>query len=230
MTEVETKDVYAYDTAVLKRGRIEFYYNRQAHELTRLFYLIASPEDEEKMPVIVLKIIDGFLAKNIPKICDFFVFTSLKKVLQRTDWLKPASEEFQMLRIPELKRKFMDKFPNLAREHERAQLANSFNKVSLAYYVNHENMLTGGPKENFDPRKTKIKDDKYNTLFEQLVHNWTSQGETLEKFDSAIIESPKFVKRKMRKSRLNFISSPENIDEEDMEELDEHVSSNMLEV
>ena len=51
------------------------------------------PEDEEKMPLVVLKIIDGFLSKGIPKICDFFIFHSLKKVIQRTDWLKPASEE-----------------------------------------------------------------------------------------------------------------------------------------
>lgn len=53
---------------------------------------MARPEDEEKAILVVLKIIDGFLAKNIPKIADFFIFNSLKKVLQRTDWLKPASE------------------------------------------------------------------------------------------------------------------------------------------
>lgn len=42
--------------------------------------------------MVVLKIIDSFLSKNIPKINDFFIFTSLKKVLQRTDWLMPATE------------------------------------------------------------------------------------------------------------------------------------------
>ena len=60
--------------------------------MTKLFYLIAQPEDEERMPMVVLKIIDSFLSKNIPKINDFFIFTSLKKVLQRTDWLMPATE------------------------------------------------------------------------------------------------------------------------------------------
>ena len=88
---VVTKDIFGYDS-VANRARIDFYFNRQEHKLTKLFYLIAQPEDEERMPMVVLKIIDSFLSKNIPKINDFFIFTSLKKVLQRTDWLMPATE------------------------------------------------------------------------------------------------------------------------------------------
>ena len=89
---VVTKDIFGYESAALNKGRTEFFYNRADHKLTKLFYLIVQPEDEEMMPMVVLKIIDSFLAKNIPKINDFFIFTSLKKVLQRTDWLLPATE------------------------------------------------------------------------------------------------------------------------------------------
>jgi len=66
--------------------------------------------------MVVLKIIDNFLSKSIPKICDFFIFTSLKKVLQRTDWLKPATEEIEMAKIDDLKRKFIQKFPEGAKD------------------------------------------------------------------------------------------------------------------
>lgn len=89
---VVTKDIFGYDEATLNRVRIDFYFNRVDHKMTKLFYLIAQPDDEERIPVVVLKIIDTFLSKNIPKINDFFIFTSLKKVLQRTDWLMPATE------------------------------------------------------------------------------------------------------------------------------------------
>ena len=90
---VVTKDIFGYDSHTMNRARIDFYYNRQDHKLTKLFYLIAQPEEEESMPMAVLKIIDTLLSKNIPKINDFFIFTSLKKVLQRTDWLQPATEQ-----------------------------------------------------------------------------------------------------------------------------------------
>ena len=78
---VITKDIFEYDPHTMNRARIDFYYNRKDHKLTKLFYLIAQPEEEESMPMAVLKIIDTFLSKNIPKINDFFIFTSLKKVL-----------------------------------------------------------------------------------------------------------------------------------------------------
>ena len=90
---VVTKDIFGYDSDVLHKGKIEFYYNREDHQLQKLFYLIVQPEDEEMIPFVVLKIIDSFLSKNIPKVNDFFIFTSLKKVLQRTDWLMPATEQ-----------------------------------------------------------------------------------------------------------------------------------------
>jgi hypothetical protein len=93
MAEVVTKDLFDYNPIVGTKARnIDFYYNREDHQLTKIFYLIAQPEDEEKILLVVLKIIDVFIGKNIPKIADFFIFSSLKKVLQRTDWLKPASE------------------------------------------------------------------------------------------------------------------------------------------
>lgn len=50
----------------IKALKIDFYFKRQSHELMKLFYLIARPEDEEKMSVVVLKIIETFLSKNIP--------------------------------------------------------------------------------------------------------------------------------------------------------------------
>ena len=101
---VVTKDIFGYDSATMNRCKIDFYYNRQDHKLTKLFYLLVQPDDEESMPMIVLKIIDTFLSKNIPKINDFFIFTSLKKVLQRTDWLMPATEQIKMWKIDHLKR------------------------------------------------------------------------------------------------------------------------------
>ena len=51
-------------------------------------------------------------------------------------------------------------------------------------------MITGDPKENFDSRKTKIKDENYQSLYDQLVQEWYD-SEQLEPFDEAIIESPK---------------------------------------
>ena len=51
-------------------------------------------------------------------------------------------------------------------------LANALGKVDLSYYINNENMVTGDPKENFDSRKTKIKDENYHSLYDQLVSEW----------------------------------------------------------
>ena len=116
--------------------------------------------------MVVLKIIDSFLSKNVPKINDFFIFTSLKKVLQRTDWLLPATETIQMYKIDHLKRQFLKKFPSVGQNDGLQLLANSIAKVDLTYYINNENMLTGDPKENFDSRKTKIKDENYQSLYD----------------------------------------------------------------
>ena len=77
--EVVTKDVLEYNT--LMKGKIDFFYKRQDHELMKIFFLLVQPSDEEKMPIVVLKIIDNFLGKAIPKICDFFIFNSLRRVL-----------------------------------------------------------------------------------------------------------------------------------------------------
>ena len=157
--EVVTKDVLEYEA--LMKGKIDFFYKRQDHQLMKIFYLLVQPSDEEKMPIVVLKIIDNFLGKGIPKICDFFIFNSLRRVLQRTDWLKPASEEINMQKINDLKRNFITMFPFVGKEGELAHLATSIGKVDLNYYINNENMITGDPRENFDSRKTKIKDENY---------------------------------------------------------------------
>ena len=79
-------------------------------------------------------------------------------------------------------------------------------------------MITGDPKENFDSRKTKIKDENYQSLYDQLVQEWYD-SEQLEPFDRAIIESPKHTSRKERANCLSYLKEPENIDEEDCEEL-----------
>lgn len=93
------------------------------------------------------------------------MFRSLRRVLQRTDWLKPASEEITMTPIDDLKRLFIKKFP-FAAESSPNTIALSMQKVSLTYYLDNENFVTGDPKENFDPRKTKIKDEGYQSLFD----------------------------------------------------------------
>ena len=37
---VVTKDIFGYDSATMNRCKIDFYYNRQDHKLTKLFYLL----------------------------------------------------------------------------------------------------------------------------------------------------------------------------------------------
>lgn len=113
------------------RGRLDFFYNRKDHKLAKLFYLLVQPDDEEKMVLVTLRIIDGFLAKHIPKILDFFIFSSLKKVLLRTDWLKPAAEEVQMHKIHELKQNFVQRFPVVGQQVELSQLAHQIGKIDL---------------------------------------------------------------------------------------------------
>lgn len=71
-----------------------------------------------------------------------------------------------MYKIDHLKRQFLKKFPQVGQENGIQMLANSIGKVDLSYYINNENMLTGDPKENFDSRKTKIKDENYQSLYD----------------------------------------------------------------
>jgi|FrelakmetLWP11LW_1041352.scaffolds.fasta_scaffold476943_1 hypothetical protein len=72
-----------------------------------------------------------------------------------------------MAAIGDLSRKFIVKFPYVAKDIN--PLACSISKVDFQYYINNENMITGDPKENFDSRKTKIKDENYQSLYDQLV-------------------------------------------------------------
>lgn len=51
-------------------------------------------------------------------------------------------------------------FP-LANEYSTSQFAHALEQVPLNYYINNENVVTGKPKENFDSRKTKTRDDDY---------------------------------------------------------------------
>lgn len=74
-----------------------------------------------------------------------------------------------MYKIDHLKRQFIKKFPQVGRNDTKELLANSIGKVDLTYYINNENIITSGPKENFDSRKTKIKDENYQSLYDQLV-------------------------------------------------------------
>ena len=124
-----------------------------------------------------------------------------------------------MRKIHDLKKKLIFKFPFVGKENELSQLAHSMGKVDLRYFINHDNMVTGDPKENFDSRKTKIKDDNFKSLYDQLVQEW-AQSEALDHYDGAIIESPKYTRnRKLRKSRMQFLMEPENIEDDDLEEL-----------
>ena len=125
-----------------------------------------------------------------------------------------------MQMINDLKRNFITMFPFVGKEGELAHLATSIGKVDLNYYINNENMITGDPRENFDSRKTKIKDENYQSLYDQLVQEW-SEAESLEPFDDAIIESPKNSLRKNRKLRLNQLNEEENIEAGDIDELNE---------
>lgn len=66
-----------------------------------------------------------------------------------------------MALIGDLNRKFIQKFPSAAKGSQINLLASSIGKVDLHYYINNENIITGDPKENFDSRKTKIKDENF---------------------------------------------------------------------
>ena len=63
--------------------------------------------------------------------------------------------------VDELKRKFIAKFPLAAEYDYRQSLPGSLSKVPILYYINHENIVTGGQGERFDSRKTKVKDEEY---------------------------------------------------------------------
>ena len=142
VSDAVSEDIFASHPELLKELRVDFTYNREEHEYQKLFRLIASPAEDEKLPVVVLKLIDSFILKQVPSILDFFIFSSLQKLLQRTDWLKPLGERIIMRPIDELKRKFIAKFP-LASEYSPQQLPRSMTKVPILYYINHENIVTG---------------------------------------------------------------------------------------
>ena len=78
----------------------------------------------------------------------------------------PATEEVKMEQILDLKIKFEQKFPFLEKEANNGQIPNSMGKLNLQYFINHDNMVTGDSKENFDSRKTKIKDDNFRSLYD----------------------------------------------------------------
>lgn len=90
-----------------------------------------------------------------------------------------------MKSIEELRSQFLDMFP-MADEFSSQQFAFSLDMVPMAYYLNNENMVTGKPKEKFDSRKTKIHDDDYQTLFDQLVTEWETEKE-LGTYDKRVI-------------------------------------------
>ena len=58
LADVVTDDVLDLGQTNFRKCKVDFLYNREDHQLTKLFFLIAEPEDEEKLPLVVLKIID----------------------------------------------------------------------------------------------------------------------------------------------------------------------------
>lgn len=90
-----------------------------------------------------------------------------------------------MKSIEDLRTQFLELFP-MASEYSTQQIAYSLDMVPLVYYLNNENMVTGKPKEKFDSRKTKIHDDDYQTLFDQLVTEWETENE-LAVYDKRLI-------------------------------------------
>ena len=153
-----SEDVFSPD--IVNDLKVDYTYNRDEHQSLTLFRLLAAPPNEEKIPVVVLKIIEDFILKQIPSILDFFIFESLQKLLQRTDWLKPLGERIVMRPIDELKRKFISKF-KMTTDFSPQQLPAQVSKVPILYYINHENLVSGNQQERFDSRKTKVKDEEY---------------------------------------------------------------------
>ena len=122
-----------------------------------------------------------------------------------------------MQSIEFLKKKFSEKFP--LSEGGHSQLTTALGKIDLNYLINNENFITASEtKENFDSRKTKIKDENYKTLYDQLVSEWY-EAEALEKYDDAILITPRAAKRKHRDTRIKQIDEPENLMDEENEEL-----------
>jgi hypothetical protein len=150
---------------MLVRNDNDLVYNVEEHKYQKLFLLLTNPIDNEKMPLTAVKIIDNFIGKHIPKILDFFIFSSLKKVLQRTDWLRAADENIEMNSINKLSKLFGQKSPLC--EGGKSQISTALGKIDLTYLINNENFVTAcEAKENFDSRKTKIKDENYKTLYD----------------------------------------------------------------
>ena len=107
----QTKDIFEYDPNVLVRNKNDLLFNIDEHSYLKLFLILTNPLEDEKIPLVCIKIIDGFIGKQLPKILDFFIFSSLKKVLTRTDWLRAADEVIEMEKIDVLKKRFSEKFP-----------------------------------------------------------------------------------------------------------------------
>lgn len=76
-------------------------------------------------------------------------------------------------------------FP-LAAEYSTSQFAHALGQVPLNYYINNENIVTGTRREKFDSRKTKVHDDDYQTLFDQLVTEWETEKD-LYVYDKCVI-------------------------------------------
>ena len=78
------------------RSKNDLLFNMDDHSYQKLFMILTNPVDDEKIPLVCIKIIDSLIGKQLPKILDFFIFSSLKKVLTRTDWLRAADEIIEM--------------------------------------------------------------------------------------------------------------------------------------
>ena len=122
--------------------------------------------------------------------------------------------------IEKLRDQFLDMFP-MAGEYSSQSFAYSLDMVPLVYYINNENIVTGKPKEKFDSRKTKIHDDDYQTLYDQLVTEWETEKE-LSVYDKRIIQTPKGATREGRADRhLQMLTDDEEFKVQNFDEMEE---------
>ena len=120
-----------------------------------------------------------------------------------------------MQSVDTLRKKFIDTFP-LAAEYSSQTISYSLEVLPLHYYLNNENIATGKPKEKFDSRKTKIHDDDYQTLFDQLVTEWETETD-LHVYDKKVIETPRGATKEGRidkKADEQFFYTPMDEDDE----------------
>lgn len=120
-----------------------------------------------------------------------------------------------MLCVDTLRKKFINLFP-LAAEYSSQTISYSLEVLPLYYYLNNENISTGKPKENFDSRKTKIHDDDYQTLFDQLVTEWETEPD-LHVYDKKVIETPRGATKEGRVENTNtdeIFNTPMDEDDE----------------